>query len=159
MHIYDSKYFPPPLSPAGSSGLPKSTPPGHLWNQVRTVIHQTVTSLKPGSCFPLRTRRNQVSVTLRTQTPPLPSKARPSQAPGRVPVFHLAAPPRVRRRPCWCHWHGLSEPDKCSPVRSVAPADHQTRLRDSVRPSVSPSSGASGSLQSRQSMPLSCVWK
>ncbi len=27
---------------------------------------------------------------------PLPSQARPSQAPGRVPVFHHAAPPRVR---------------------------------------------------------------
>ncbi len=29
--------FPPPLSPAGSSGLPKSTPPAHSWNQVRAV--------------------------------------------------------------------------------------------------------------------------
>ncbi len=40
---------------------------------------------------------------------------------------------------------------------SVAPADHQTRLRDSVRPGVPLSSGASGSLQSRPSMPcLAC---
>ncbi len=111
-----------------------------------------------GFLFSSRTRRNQVSVMLRTQTPPLPSKARPSQAPGRVPVFHLAAPPRVRRRPCWCHWHGLSEPDKRSPVRfggSCRPSDSATRFSS---PGVSPSSGASGS-QSRQSMPLSCVWK
>ncbi len=38
---------------------------------------------------------------------PLPSQARPSQAPGRVPVFHIAAPPRVRRWLRWCRWHGL----------------------------------------------------
>ncbi len=53
--------FPPPLSPAGSSGLPKSTPPAHSWNQVRAVAlesplqvvtRQAVTSLKPGSCVP-----------------------------------------------------------------------------------------------------------
>ncbi len=41
---------------------------------------------------------------------PPPSQARPSQAPGRVPVFHIAAPPRVRRWLRWCRWHGLSEP-------------------------------------------------
>ncbi len=29
--------FPPPLSLAGNSGLPKSTPPAHSWNQVRAV--------------------------------------------------------------------------------------------------------------------------
>ncbi len=41
---------------------------------------------------------------------------------------------------------------------SVAPMDHQTRLRFSS-PGVPPSSGASGSLQSRPSMPLSCMRK
>ncbi len=93
--------FPPPLSPAGSSELPKSTPPAHSWNQLRAVtlespLHvvtrRSVTSLKLGSCVSSRTRRNQVSVTFHTQTLPLPSQARPSQAPGRVPVFHHAAP-------------------------------------------------------------------
>ncbi len=44
--------FPPPLLPAGSSGLPKSTPLAHLWNQVRAVTRhvvtcRAVTSLKP----------------------------------------------------------------------------------------------------------------
>ncbi len=71
--------FPPPLSPAGSSGLPKTTPPAHSWNQVRAVtlespLHvvtrRAVTSLELGSCVSSRTRRNQVSVTLHTQTPP-----------------------------------------------------------------------------------------
>ncbi len=71
--------FPPPLSPAGSSGLPKNTSPAHSWNQVRAVtlespLHvvtgRAVTSLKPGSCVSSHTRRNQVSVTLHTQTPP-----------------------------------------------------------------------------------------
>ncbi len=33
--------FPPPLSPAGSSGLPKSTPPAHLWNQVSAVTPES----------------------------------------------------------------------------------------------------------------------
>ncbi len=70
--------FPPPLSP-GSGGLPKSTPPAHLWNRVRAVALKSplqvvtrwaVTSLKPGSCVSPHTRRNQVSVTLHTQTPP-----------------------------------------------------------------------------------------
>ncbi len=71
-------HFPPPLSP-GSGGLPKSTPPAHLWYRVRVVAlksllqvvtSQAVTSLKPGSCVSTHTRRNQVSVTLHTQTPP-----------------------------------------------------------------------------------------
>ncbi len=32
----------PLLSPAGSSGLPKSTPPAHLWNQVRAVALESL---------------------------------------------------------------------------------------------------------------------
>ncbi len=71
-------HFPLPLSPGGR-WLPKSTPPAHSWNQVRAVALQSplqvvtrraVTSLKPGSCVSFHTRRNQVSVTLHTQTPP-----------------------------------------------------------------------------------------
>ncbi len=103
-------HFLPPLLP-GRGGLPKSTPPAHLWNRVRAVALKPplqVVTRKPGSCVSSHTRRNQVSVTLHTQT--LPSQARSSQAPGRVPVFHIAAPPRVRRWLRWCRWHGLSEP-------------------------------------------------
>ncbi len=65
-------HFPPPLSP-GSGGLPKSTPPAHLWNRVRAVALKPplqVVTRKPGSCVSFHTRRNQVSVTLYTQTPP-----------------------------------------------------------------------------------------
>ncbi len=65
-------HFPPPLSP-GSGGLPKSTPPAHLWNRVRAVGLKPplqVVTRKPGSCVSPHTRRNQVSVTLHTQTPP-----------------------------------------------------------------------------------------
>ncbi len=65
-------HFPPPLSP-GSGGLPKSTPPAHLWNRVRAVALKPplqVVTRKPGSCVSSHTRRNQVSVTLHTQTPP-----------------------------------------------------------------------------------------
>ncbi len=42
---------------------------------------------------------------------------------------------------------------------SLAPEDHQTRLRDSVRPASLPSSGAIGSPQCWARMPLSCVQK
>ncbi len=136
-------HFPLPLSP-GSRWLPKSTPPAHSWNQVRVVALQSplqvvtrraVTSLKPGSCVSFHTRRNQVSVTLHTQTPPLPSQARPSQAPGRVPVLHHAAPPRVRRLAPLVPLARSSRSLVSAPRSvSVAPADHQTRLRDSVRP-------------------------
>ncbi len=71
------KDYPPPLSPAGSSGLPKSIPPAHSWNQVRAVTLESplqvvtcraVTSLKPDSCNSSHTRRNHVNVTLHTQT-------------------------------------------------------------------------------------------
>ncbi len=65
-------HFLPPLSP-GRGGLPKSTPPAHLWNRVKAVALkpplQVVTRM-PGSCVSSHTRRNQVSVTLHTQTPP-----------------------------------------------------------------------------------------
>ncbi len=90
--------FPPPLSPAGSSGLPKNTPPAHSWNQVRAVTLESplhvvtrwaVTSLKPGSCVSSRTRRNQVSVTLHNQTPP-PAITGPGPGPCVPPRCHTA---------------------------------------------------------------------
>ncbi len=95
-------HFPPPLSP-GSGGLPKSTPPAHLWNRVRAAALKSplqfdtrwaVTSLKPGSCVSPHMRRNQVSVTLHyTPRPrPLPSQARPSQAPGPGPCVPHRCP-------------------------------------------------------------------
>ncbi len=65
-------HFLPPLSP-GRGGLPKSTPPAHLWNRVKAVALKPplqVVTRKPGSCISSHTRRNQVSVTLHTQTPP-----------------------------------------------------------------------------------------
>ncbi len=65
-------HFLPPLSP-GRGGLPKSTPPAHLWYRVRAVALKPplqVVTRKPGSCVSSHTRRNQVSVTLHTQTPP-----------------------------------------------------------------------------------------
>ncbi len=64
-------HFHPPLLP-GRGGLPKSTPPAHLWNRVRAVALKPplqVVTRKPGSCVSSHTRRNQVSVTLHTQTP------------------------------------------------------------------------------------------
>ncbi len=90
-------HFPLPLSP-GSRWLPKSTPPAHSWNQVRAVALQSplqvvtrraVTSLKPGSCVSFHTRRNQVSVTLHTQTPPPAITGQAVTGPGAGPC----APP------------------------------------------------------------------
>ncbi len=72
MYRASRDHFPPPLSP-GRGGLPKSTPPAHLWNRVRAVALKPplqVVTCKPGSCVSSHTRRNQVSVALHTQTPP-----------------------------------------------------------------------------------------
>ncbi len=80
-----------------------------------------------------------------TQTPPRSTT-------GQVPAFHLAALPRVRR---WSRWYGVWLPGSCSAI-SLAPVDHLTRLCDSVRLGVLPSSGASTSQQWRQLMPMSC---
>ncbi len=97
--------FPPPLSPAGRSELPKSTLPAHSWNQVRAVALESplqvvtgraVTSLKAGSCVP--PARGGIWWVLCSASRPRPL---PSQTPGWVPVFHLAAPPRVRQ---WSRW-------------------------------------------------------
>ncbi len=91
--------FPPPLAPAGSSGLPKSTPPAHSWNQVRAVTLESplhvvtclaVTSLKPGSCISFCTGRNQVTVTLHTQTLPPAVTGQAITGPGPGPCV----PPR-----------------------------------------------------------------
>ncbi len=57
-----------------------------------------------------------------TQTPPWP-------ATGQVPVFHLAALPRVRRWSDWSRLYGVWVPGSC-PAVSLAPVD-------SVRPAFS----------------------
>ncbi len=91
-------HFPPPLSP-GNGWLPQSTPPDHSWKQVRAVAlksplqfvtRRAVTSLKPGSCVSTHRRRNQVSVTLHTQTPPLAVTGHAITGHGSVPCV----PPR-----------------------------------------------------------------
>ncbi len=133
-------HFPLPLSP-GSRWLPKSTPPAHSWNQVRVVALQSplqvvtrraVTSLKPGSCVSFHTRRNQVSVTLHTQTPPPAITGQAVTGPGAGPC----APPCCPSAGTSVGSAGTVSRSLVSAPRSVsvAPADHQTRLRDSVRP-------------------------
>ncbi len=82
------EHFPPPLSP-GSGWLPKSTPPAHLWNQVRAVTlkyplqivkRRAVTSLK--LVFP-PTRGGIRWVLHYTPRPrPLPSQAITGPGPG-----------------------------------------------------------------------------
>ncbi len=150
--------FPPPLLPAGSSRLPKSTPPVHLWNQVRAVAlesplqvvtRRAVTSLKPGSCVPPARGGIRCVLHCTPRPRPLPSQARPSQAPGWVPVFHLAAPPWVHWWTRWSRWHGLSEP-----VKTTLPSPPRWLLR-TIRlgyaipfpPGVLPGSRASGSIK------------
>ncbi len=100
-------------SPAGSSGLPKSTSPAHSWNQVRAVALESplqVVTLpgchKPGCHKPQagflcssRTRRNQVSVTLHTQTPPSAVTGQTITGPGLGPCV-----------PSRCPFAGTSEP-------------------------------------------------
>ncbi len=97
-------HFPPPLSP-GSGGLPKTTPPAHLWNRVRAVALKPplqVVTRKPGSCVSPHTRRNQVSVTLHTQTPPSAITGQAVTGPGPGPCVPHRCPTTGT--------HGLSEP-------------------------------------------------
>ncbi len=78
---------------------------------------------------------------------PLPSQARPSQAPGWVPVFHLTAPQRVRRWSRWSSWHDLSEPGKTTASQSPGscrPSDSAMRFS---LPKIPPGSRASGSIK------------
>ncbi len=105
------------LSRQGSGWLPKSTPPAHSWNQVRAValqyllqvvICRAVTSLKPGSCVSSHTRRNQVSVTLHTQTPPpaITGQAVTGPRPGpcvppRCPTAGTSVAPLARSLGAW----------------------------------------------------------
>ncbi len=116
MYRASRDHFPPPLSP-GSGGLPKSTPPAHLWNRVRVVAlksplqvvtRQAVTSLKPGSCVSTHTRRNQVSITLHTQTPPPAVTGQAVTGPGpgpcvphRCPTTGTSVTPLVRSLGAW----------------------------------------------------------
>ncbi len=138
-------HFPPPLS-SGSGGLPKSTPPAHLWNRVRAVALKPplqVVTRKPGSCVSPHMGRNQVSVTLHTQTPPPAITFQAVTGPG----------------PCPCVPHRC--PITGTSVTPLVPLAQSLGawLALLSSPRVPPSSGASGSLQSRPPMLLSCVQK
>ncbi len=101
-----------PLSPAGSSGRFESV-------------------IKGPTHAPSAKLWNQVSVAPHTQTL-LWSDT------GRVPAFHLAAPPRVRRWSRRSRLYSVWVPGKsATQLISLAPVDHLTQLRDSVRPAFS----------------------
>ncbi len=101
-----------PLSPAGNSGRFESV-------------------IKGPTHAPSAKLWNQVSVAPHTQTP-LWSDT------GRVPAFHLAAPPRVRRWSRRSRLYSVWVPGKsATQLVSLAPVDHLTRLCDSVRPAFS----------------------
>ncbi len=128
----------PPLSPGSEWVVAQEHPscpfvePGKgSSTQVPTSSRHTPGCHKPQaglSCVSTLTRRNQVSVTLPRPRP------LPSQAPGRVPVFHIAAPPRVRRLPVGAAGTVSRSLASAPQSVSVAPTGHQTRLCDSVRP-------------------------
>ncbi len=109
-------HFSPPLSP-GSGGLPKSTPPAHLWNRVRAVALKPplqVVTCKPGSCVSSHTRRNQVSVTLHTQTPP-PAFTGPGPGPcvpHRCPTTGTLVTPLVPLARSLGAWLALPSPSR-----------------------------------------------
>ncbi len=114
-------HFLPPLSP-GRGGLPKSTPPAHLWNRVRAVALKPplqVVTRKPGSCVSSHTRRNQVSVTLHTQTPPpaITGQAFTGPAPGpcvphRCPTTGTSVAPLVPLARSLGAWLALPSPSR-----------------------------------------------
>ncbi len=127
----------PPLSP-GRGGLPKSTPPAHLWNRVRAVALKPplqVVTRKPGSCVSSHTRRNQVSVTLHTQTPPPAITGQAFTGPGPGPCVPHRCPTTGYVGGSVGAAGTVSRSLASAPQSvSVAPTDHQTRLCDSVRP-------------------------
>ncbi len=57
--------------------------------------------------------------------------------PSRVPVLHFAAPPRVRLWLPWSRLYGLWGMASAPQAVSLGSENHQTRLRDSVRPASS----------------------
>ncbi len=109
-------HFLPPLSP-GRGGLPKSTPPAHLWNRVKAVALKPplqVVTRKPGSCVSSHTRRNQVSVTLHTQTPP-PAITGPRPGPcvpHRCPTTGTSVAPLVPLARSLGAWLALPSPSR-----------------------------------------------
>ncbi len=109
-------HFLPPLSP-GRGGLPKSTPPAHLWNRVKAVALKPplqVVTHKPGSCVSSHTRRNQVSVTLHTQTPP-PAITGPGPGPcvpHRCPTTGTSVAPLVPLARSLGAWLALPSPSR-----------------------------------------------
>ncbi len=114
-------HFLPPLSP-GRGRLPKSTPPAHLWNRVRAVALKPplqVVTRKPGSCVSSHTRRNQVSVTLHTQTPPpaITGQAFTGPGPGpcvphRCPTTDTSVAPLVPLAQSLGAWLALPSPSR-----------------------------------------------
>ncbi len=121
MYRASRDHFLPPLSP-GRGGLPKSTPPAHLWNRVRAVALKPplqVVTRKPGSCVSSHTRRNQVSVTLHTQTPPpaITGKAFTGPGPGpcvphRCPTTGTSVAPLVPLARSLGAWLALPSPSR-----------------------------------------------
>ncbi len=121
MYRASRDHFPPPLSP-GRGGLPKSTPPAHLWNRVRAVALKPplqVVTRKPGSCVSSHTRRNQVSVTLHTQTlpPAITGQAFTGPGPGpcvphRCPTTGTSVAPLVPLARSLGAWLALPSPSR-----------------------------------------------
>ncbi len=121
MYRASRDHFPPPLLP-GFGGLPKSTPPAHLWNRVRAVGLKPplqVVTRKPGSCVSPHTRRNQLSVTLHTQTPPpaITGQAVTDPGPGpcvphRCPTTCMSVTPLVPLAQSLGAWLALPSPSR-----------------------------------------------
>ncbi len=136
-------HFPLPLSP-GSRWLPKSTPPAHSWNQVRVVALQSPLQVvtrravhKPQAGFLCFLPHEEESGECYTTHPdPAPCHHRPGRHRPRggslcstmLPLRGYVGGPVGSA--------GTVSRSLVSAPRSVsvAPADHQTRLRDSVRP-------------------------
>ncbi len=117
----------PPLSP-GSGGLPKSTPPAHLWNRVRAVALKPplqVVTRKPGSCVSPHEEESGECYT--THPDPAPCHHRPRAG----SLCSTSLPHRGSVTPLVPLARSLASAPQSV---SVAPTDHQTRLCDSVRP-------------------------
>ncbi len=99
----------PSSSLARQGGLPKSTPPAHLWNRVRAVALKPplqVVTRKPGSCVSSPHEEESGECYLHTQTPPPAITGQAFTGPGPGSLCSTSLPqPRVRRWLRWCRWH------------------------------------------------------
>ncbi len=137
MYRASRDHFPRPLSP-GRGGLPKSSPPAHLWNRVRAVALKPplqVVTRKPG-LLRFLPHEEESGECYTTHSDPAPCHHRPGFHRPRAGSLCSTSLPHHGYIGDSVGAAGTVSRSLASAPQSVsvAPTDHQTRLCDSVRP-------------------------